>query len=141
MAVIKKKYNKKPNGKNATGRPLKRSEQFAISEAKAIWDFITSDPESEDIYFIEELCLMRGYHRNNWNEWPHLFPENIELLGIIKKVESFLENKLVKAAMSEKINTTMSIFVLKNKYKWTDRTEQAITVKKLGKDLADEDYV
>ncbi len=133
MAYIKKGYDKKPNGKKATGRTLKRSEDWILKELDAMWEFITANPESEDILFIEELCLMRGYHKNNWNEWPKLYPNNQKLLGLLKKVESFLENKIVKAALKQDVNTTMAIFVLKNKYKWSDRTETDITTN--GKDL------
>ena len=46
------------------------------------------------------------------------------------RIESMLENRLVTGALQNKVNTTMAIFLLKNRYGYKDnkQVDQNITI-------------
>lgn len=118
-----KQYGKKTNGKKATGRPEKYTLEWCIEELEWMWNYLQADPKANTILFISELCLLRDYSPESWSVWRKMHGTDEKFSQSQKKIESFLENRLVKAGLAGKANPTMSIFTLKNKYGWKDKVD------------------
>jgi hypothetical protein len=111
-----------PN-KDKKGRPWKFTEQYCQDELEWMLDYITNTTEGSSVIFVQELCNMRDYDRDRWNDSLNNFPDNDYLSGMIKKIENILETRLAKGMLGGQLNATGAIFTLKNKYKWRDKHE------------------
>ena len=74
--------------------------------------------DNADCLFIGEAVTELGYYRTLWNYISEKFD-----FDTIKRVESILESRLVKAGLTGGSNPTMTIFTLKNNYDWTDKSQ------------------
>lgn len=128
-----KNYDKKPNGKNDTGRPEKYSLEWCKEELSTIWRNLT-DPDAghlpdkevkrwKGFLFIGEICMHRGYAPQRWSEWLHDHGHDGEFSETYKKIEAFLEIRLVKAGLGRTAERSVTIFVLKNKYGYKDKVD------------------
>lgn len=120
------------NNKHALGhkgyKPEKWTAEFCLNELNEIEKYIQSE-DGEDVVFIIECCLYRGYSSNKWSEMKNKFAENLELSETIKRIEDFLEVRLYKAGLTNAVNSTMAIAGLNNKYRWANKYENDITSK------------
>ncbi|MCA9368211.1 hypothetical protein KC887_08230, partial [Candidatus Kaiserbacteria bacterium] len=74
-----------------------------------------------------------------WSYWLEKFADDPEVFEAIKRIEGKMENKVVKNALKGDANATMSIFVLKNKHDWKDKTEADVNVRKSYGAMSDEE--
>ena len=110
------------NAKGHKGRkPEKWTSGFFANELKEIDNFIRNDKEGKFYVFIIECCLQRGYSTNRWSEMKQKFKDNVELMESVKMIEELLEVRLYKAGLANKVNSTMAIAGLNNKYRWTNK--------------------
>ena len=75
--------------------------------------------ENDDIYFLTQPLGSRGIPSVQWSRFKQM-TDDTDTLETMTRIESMLENRLVAGALNNKINTTMSIFLLKNKYNYRD---------------------
>lgn len=76
--------------------------------------------EDTDIVYISQLFIGRDCSRQRFSEWKRDFSEYNEISDTIKRIEDILESRLVVGGLRNKLNPTMVIFTLKNKYNWSN---------------------
>ena len=98
--------------------------------SKIIKSIETQVIESEDIYFLAQPLGQRGIASSQWSKFKSIATDEKEILDTMIRIESMLENRLVTGALQNKVNTTMAIFLLKNKYGYKDnkQVDQNITI-------------
>lgn len=101
-----------PKG-NSNAEKWTRKEASAFVEK--VYEYVQ---DNEDCIFIGEPVTHLGYYRQLWNYISSKFD-----FDTIKVVESILESRLVKNGIIGNSNATMTIFTLKNNYKWTDKQQ------------------
>lgn len=99
---------------------------------------------AEKVFYLAVALTENKLYTDIWNDWTIKFKEDREVSLAIKMIEAKIEANLLSQAAHNKINATIAIFVLKNKYKWSDKQEidhtskgESITwneVKTYGKD-------
>jgi hypothetical protein len=99
----------------------------------------TNPVRANDIKYLEEAVLCAGINIGSWYYWLGLFDsgkfsKEEPIFKLIKSMKKICELRLSYSG------ATMDIFHLKNHYDYRDATQQEVTVRKLGKDLADEIY-
>jgi hypothetical protein len=73
-------------------------------------------------YIGEGLATIGLYHE--WFSYVgDKFKDDDDVFHTIKKIEQAYEVRLVKMTLKGEYNPTMSIFTLKNKHSWKDKTE------------------
>ena len=107
-----------PKGNN---NAEKWTQDQAVEFADSVLNYVK---ENKNCLFIGEAVTELGYYRTLWNYISEKFD-----FDTIKRVESILESRLVNSGLSGDSNATMTIFTLKNNYKWTDRQEIDHTTK------------
>jgi len=98
--------------------------------SKIIKSIETQVIESEDIYFLAQPLGQRGIASSQWSKFKSIATDEKEILDAMIRIESMLENRLVTGALQNKVNTTMAIFLLKNRYGYKDnkQVDQNITI-------------
>lgn len=76
--------------------------------------------EDDSIVFLGQSLVNRGISYKKWSQFRQSHADNKEVIEAMDRIESILEHRIVTLALANKINTTMSIFLLKNKYNWRD---------------------
>jgi len=76
--------------------------------------------EDHTIVFIGQSLANRGISYKKWSQFRQSQANNLELMQAMDRIETVLEHRIVNGALSNKLNTTMAIFLLKNKYQWRD---------------------
>jgi len=128
------KPKSKPAKTKKIGRPEKYTISFCLTEIREILARLEGDVATTGrgwTYLTwHDLVKDRPYPRQRVSEWRNRFKDNEEFSDTIKKIESELENRLVKLGLKGTANTTMVIFMLKNNYKWVDKqeTESRVTL-------------
>lgn len=107
-------------------KPKIYTAEFVEKEVKSLYDILLAD---ESIIYIGELFKSKEYTRERFHEWARDFVDNDEISLTIKRIKEDLESRAVKWAFTWKLNTTMTIFHLKNNYDWKDKTEQDLNHK------------
>lgn len=83
--------------------------------------------QDQGIVFIGELLANRGLYKELWGIWKEKASNNSEIILTIKAIESLLEARSLKGAITGKLNPAVAIFHLKNNYKWTDQQQISVT--------------
>jgi hypothetical protein len=123
MAKDKRVYKKKANGKINVGVKEKYTAAFMLNEIKEINAFLDSD-EGNDIVFIGEMCIIRGYSPQRWSEIKDRHIDNKIITESIKIIEAKLEYRLYKAGLTNAVNATMCLAGLNNKYRWENAKQK-----------------
>lgn len=92
---------------------LKYDENFVKKELLQMLDELN---ENKQIYLINQLFENKSYSRSRFHEWKTKFTDNYHIVELFEKIENTLEARIVSGALMGRLNSTMSIFVLKNKY-------------------------
>ena len=98
-------------------KPTKYTEDFVIKELKTMYSQLL---KSEEVVYINQLFSEKSYSRQRFSEWKKDFVDCSEITDTIKKIEEVLESRLVVGGLLNKLNPTMAIFTLKNKYSWSN---------------------
>jgi hypothetical protein len=109
--------------KNPGGRPTKWTEEKVMELGD---DLINWLRESEDnIWFERFLYEEKDLYPQFISEMRDKYEKFSELLKKAKKIQ---ESKLVDLTLKHNLNPTMSIFVLKNHYQYTDKQQTELTI-------------
>ena len=73
-------------------------------------------------FYLGVVLNANGLFLDVWQYWVNKFRKDEMVLRTIKKIESVIEANLVTILVTSR-NSTGAIFVLKNKYKWSDKQE------------------
>ena len=84
---------------------------------------IFQNVKDDKIVYLGIALANINLYSDIWNDWSNKFKEEKEVSLSIKTVEGQIEANLLSQAFENKINSTIAIFVLKNKYKWSDKQE------------------
>ena len=84
-----------------------------------VYDF---NKENENNYHLGLSLIECGQYPEVWAYLTNKFDENSEVFKAIKKVEQFLEARIVNSTMSgDAKSAAMAIFYLKNKHGYEDK--------------------
>lgn len=79
------------------------------------------DVETNKIVYLGIALASIELYASIWTDWTGKFKDDHQVSEAIKRIEAKIEANLLSQALKNKINATIAIFVLKNKYKWSDR--------------------
>ena len=98
--------------------------------SKIIKSIETQVIEDDSLYFLAQPLGQRGIPSSQWFKFKAIATDDKDILDSMIRIESMLENRLVTGALQNKINNTMAIFLLKNKYGYKDnkQVDQNITI-------------
>lgn len=106
-------YNK--GNKNAE----KWTKQVVLDHLYQIFD----DVEHNKLVYLGIALANIGLYNTIWTDWIAKFGDDKVVSQLIKRIEAKIEANLLSQALSNKVNSAIAIFVLKNKYKWSDKQE------------------
>ena len=109
--------------KNPNGRPVIWTEEKILKLGQELIDWLKSD--EENIWFERFLYEVKDLYPQLISEMTNKYEKFAEL---IKKAKKIQESKLVDGTLKMGLNPTMAIFVLKNHYQYTDKTQTDITI-------------
>jgi hypothetical protein len=133
-------YKKKPNGKNATGRPetYTKKLQYCLKEIHFLYNRLM-DKNSKHIT-LHDLIRDREYPREYISLWVEKFKDNDEFCNTYKKIYCELENRLYKYGLTGKAAAVV-IFGLVNNYGWKNEHKiQHAGEIKTGQQITDEEF-
>lgn len=114
----KRKEGGQPGNKNAE----KWTEEEAILLGNDLIEWIKQPTN----FWVQEFLSSRGLYKDLTGYLENKFQSFLELK---KEADAIQENKIVTKALKNEFNNTMSIFVLKNKHGYKDKTEVDSNVK------------
>lgn len=79
--------------------------------------------QNDNIVYLNIVLAKKQLYSDIWNDWTNKFADDKIVSLLIKRVESLIEANLLSQALHNKVNAKVAIFVLQNKYKWSDKTE------------------
>jgi len=82
-----------------------------------------NDIRDEKIVYLGIILAKYQLYNDIWSDWTNKFKDDQVVSLTIKRVEALIEANLLEQALSNKVNSTIAIFVLKNKYRWADKQE------------------
>jgi hypothetical protein len=109
--------------KNAGGRPVIWTEEKVLQLGEELIEWLKAD--EDNVWFERFLYEVKDLYPQLIGEMRDKYPKFAEL---IKKAKKIQENKLVDGTLKHSLNPTMSIFVLKNHYQYTDKQQTEITI-------------
>jgi len=84
--------------------------------------------EDSDKYTLSSLSKTAGVTVQWWSEMANKFIENKVVSEAMQRIEDLIENRIINDTMTGKARSSnFSIFLLKNKFGYKDKTEQDIT--------------
>jgi hypothetical protein len=93
-------------------------------ETQEVYDKKAQEVKTITVTIANELPTLAGFasvigvHRDTLNEWEKVHPE---FSDAVKRAKAHQERILVSNGLSDRYNSTMTIFALKNLADWKDR--------------------
>ncbi len=107
-------------------KPITYTRDFVFEEVCSILEGVLNN---KDIFYIGEVFEEKEYSRQRFSEWAKTFEKDEEISDTIKRIKDILESRINVGGLKGNLNSTMTIFNLKNNYNWKDKTETDITSK------------
>lgn len=101
----------------------KNAEKWNRIEVLKNLSVIQTKVKKNKVFYLGVILAEIGLYHQIWSEWTAKFVDDNVVSDIIKKIEAQIEANLLQLAGSNKMNTAIAIFVLKNKYRWSDKQE------------------
>jgi len=120
--------------RNKGGRPTKWTKEKVLKIGEELIEWLRE--EDENVWFEKFLYVEKNLYPQWVSEMRDKYEEFSEL---IKKAKKIQESKIADMALQQNLSIPMAIFVLKNHYGWTDKTEQEIVVKQEPPLFSDDD--
>lgn len=99
----------------------KWTEETALEAIQKVHDY---NLENKNNYHLGLALIENDFYPELWSAFTNKFKENKIVSKAIKKVESYLEARIVNNTMSgDARGQAMAIFYLKNKHDYADKTE------------------
>lgn len=92
---------------------------------KVLQDMLDEAVKNPDVFFIGEVLVPRGFHKQRYSDWKKKFAQDHEIVELWRQLEDLLESRIVKGGLKEDLSSQMSKFVLINKHDWKDKQEIA----------------
>ena len=142
---VKKKKKPVKRKTNAKTKPIIYTEDRVLELLKKMYDTLMDKELGKGIYFINRLLATVHLYPDVWVYWQKKYKpvsevdvveqeldgdKVNEIIRAIKKIEGELEDRIVTGGLCGKLQPTMAIFALKNKYKWSDKSELELAGKK-----------
>jgi len=96
----------------------KWTKEVVLSKLQVISDYA----KQNNSYYLGTVLNELGLYVDIWSDWTKKFANDLEVSRAIKRIESVVEANLVTILVTGR-NAAGAIFVLKNKYKWSDKQE------------------
>lgn len=109
--------------KNPGGRPVIWTEEKVLQLGEELIEWLKED--DDHVWFERFLYEKKDLYPQFISEMRDKYPKFSELLKKAKKIQ---ENKLVDGTLKHSLNPTMAIFVLKNHYQYTDKSQTEISI-------------
>ena len=84
---------------------------------------ILHDVKTNKLVYLGVALANLSLYNSIWTDWVKKFDNVPEVTQTIKRIEGQIEANLLDQALHNKVNSKVAIFVLQNKYKWSDRQE------------------
>lgn len=101
-------------------KPTTYTEEFVLKEVQEMLAMICSDT---NIFYLWQIFEKREYSQQRYSEWKKEFRENEEISEAMVRIWEVLETRVVVGAMKRELHPTITVFHLKNNYKWSDKVE------------------
>ena len=101
-------------------KPTTYTEEFVLQEVREILATILSD---SGIFYLWQVFESRPYSQQRYSEWKRDYKGNQEISEAMERIWEILETRVVVGAMKRELHTTITVFHLKNNYKWSDKVE------------------
>lgn len=99
----------------------KYNEKWILDEAVELFEnLLVYLKENDEIVYINDLVIKYDLSRDTFY---YLLDKFKDLHKLKAEIDFILENRIVNNGLSNKSNSTFSIFFLKNKYGWKDKQE------------------
>jgi hypothetical protein len=99
----------------------KNAEKWDKTTVCKILNEIYFDVQTDNIVYLNIVLAKKQLYSDIWNDWTNKFKDDKIVSLLIKRVESLIEANLLDQALHNKVNSKVAIFVLQNKYKWSDK--------------------
>jgi len=99
------------------------AEKWTKDEVLKCLSVIYQKVKKDKTFYLGVALAQLDLYPELWSVWSKKFDEDKIVFQAIKKIEAQIEANLLQLAGSNKMNTAIAIFVLKNKYKWSDKQE------------------
>lgn len=96
------------------------TEAFVLKELTLLLNTLKKE---KGVIYIWELFEDKNYSRQRYSEWIKEYKNNKEIQSMSDTIKGILETRAITWAMKNKLNSTATIFHLKNNYDWKDKTE------------------
>lgn len=94
----------------------KNAEKWTVKTAMDALNRIEQECKKEDCYYLLTALVECGLYSEVWTYWKEKFSSDKVVFQTIKRIEDYLEQKLVKAGLKGDVNVTAFIFVAKCKF-------------------------
>ena len=109
--------------KNPGGRPTIWTEEKVLELGEDLITWLKAS--DENVWFERFLYEEKDLYPQFISEMRDKYPKFAELIKRAKKIQ---EGKIVDGTFKHQLNPTMAIFVLKNHYQYTDKTQTELTI-------------
>jgi len=109
--------------KNPGGRPTIWTEEKVLELGYELLEWLKAS--EDNVWFERFLYEEKDLYPQLIGEMTAKYEKFAELIKRCKKIQ---EGKIVDGTFKHNLNPTMAIFVLKNHYQYTDKTQQEITI-------------
>jgi hypothetical protein len=106
-------------GKKGNRNAEKWTKDIVLDHLQQIYD----DVQNNKIVYLGIALANLGLYNSIWTDWIAKFDTDKIVSQTIKRIEAKIEANLLSQALTNKVNSAIAIFVLKNKYKWSDKQE------------------
>jgi hypothetical protein len=93
-----------------------------VQTLKALNELLYEVEKKKIVYLGIALANLELY-ADLWAYWQQKFEGDTEVFRAVKRIEAKVEANLLSQALTNTVNASVAIFVLKNKYKWSDKQE------------------
>jgi hypothetical protein len=97
---------------------IKYTEQLALAKIEIMHNILNDD---ESIVFINELFTKVNIYPELYHLFKTKYKHNLKLVNYCKIIDSTLEQRLITGALHNKLHAGLVVFILKNKYNYTDK--------------------
>lgn len=101
-------------------KPTTYTEEFVLREVREILNTIQNDLS---IFYLWQVFEKRDYSQQRYSEWRKDYKGNQEISEAMVRIWEILETRVVVGAMKRELHPTITVFHLKNNYKWSDKME------------------
>ncbi len=102
-------------------KPTKYTPEFVLQEVQEMLSEVRNDT---NIFYLGQLFDRRDYSMQRYSEWRKEYTQDDEISETIEKIGDMLETRVVVGAMKKELHPTITVFHLKNNFKWSDKVDE-----------------